>query len=145
MTYTKLHCPSCGKVVCRGSYTGEKPGMPIRRCSHCGENYIDPTVHELAVEGFSLSDCFPNYSFVWLSIFVIVLFFGFFNNSPVTMLISLSLIVLTIICSVLIMKKKYVEMDKEMKQSEERMRNKEYVEELIRLGYIAKSQITDKK
>lgn len=68
-----LYCFECGKkLMTYDSTSFRRYKSPVKKCKKCGNLYIDPRCHELAIEGIP-SDVFSVKSYIILSIFGILL------------------------------------------------------------------------
>ena len=68
-----LYCSECGKkLMAYDSKSFRRYKSPVKKCKKCGNLYIDPRCHELAIEGIP-SDVFSVKSYIFLIIFGILL------------------------------------------------------------------------
>ncbi len=68
-----LYCTECGKkLLTYDSKSFRRYKSPVKKCKKCGNLYIDPRCHELAIEGIP-SDVFSVKSYIILIIFGILL------------------------------------------------------------------------
>ncbi len=68
-----LYCAKCRKKLMTYDNTSFKRyKSPVKKCKKCGNLYIDPRCHELAIEGIP-SDVFSVKSFIILIIFGVLL------------------------------------------------------------------------
>ena len=68
-----LYCTECGKRLLTYDNTSfRRYKSPVKKCKKCGNLYIDPRCHELAVEGIP-PDIFSVKSYIILIIFGILL------------------------------------------------------------------------
>ncbi|MDE6788163.1 MAG: hypothetical protein K2J47_02420 [Ruminococcus sp.] len=68
-----LYCSECGKkLMIYDSKSFRMYKSPVKKCKKCGNLYIDPRCHELAIEGIP-SDVFSVKSYIFLIIFGILL------------------------------------------------------------------------
>lgn len=49
----EIHCPSCGRLVCKFVVGDYRYGSPIKTCPKCKTEYINPVIHEIEVDGSS--------------------------------------------------------------------------------------------
>lgn len=73
ITINTIYCSECGKkLMAYDSTSFRRYKSPVKKCKKCGNPYIDPRCHELAVEG-TPPDLFSVKSYVVMIIFGILL------------------------------------------------------------------------
>lgn len=155
----EFKCPSCGKKLFTYEYRVKKYGEVLKTCKKCGEEYLDPRYHELAVEGIPEDEF--RYSpylimivigglLIWRGIHLFsryqlglpkemqwllpVLFIGLGIASIIGALISM----LSIKTG-----RKRIKLDRMLEESKERMKDAGYVTTIRRLGYNVPDNMTN--
>ncbi|MDE5764102.1 MAG: hypothetical protein K2I00_03960 [Ruminococcus sp.] len=147
-----LYCSECRKKLLKYDNTRiRKYESPLKKCRKCHTEYIDPRCHELAVEGIP-SDVFSISQYIFLIVFgALILWRGFYLLNRVQIgvpsetqwLMPAVIILFGIICTVGgiaeiisvktgLKTKKY---DRLYTESQERLKNPDYVNKLQNLGY----------
>ena len=149
MIYKTKSCPHCGL-----SYSVMQPeksgfyGSPFRKCSLCGNTFIDKDYREIAVSGIRNVDT-QRFSFgaaalgIFPSLFMVIgLWLGFssgFDTRSILFSCGGALFVSVVVWLVLSEVKGYDERQKFLKEesarSEARLQNPQYAAELKRIGY----------
>lgn len=148
MGYVEGKCPQCGRKV-RESCNAWVYGSPIRKCPHCGSEYLDKRWRELAIEGADPRTKDPKFYLKMAAIFLIftigcILWRSYLiasQGSYPTKLLGCIILgaFATVGCVVVFFRiitgyesknnAKYLE------ESKERLKDKAYVEKLISYGY----------
>ncbi|MDE6775102.1 MAG: hypothetical protein K2J37_02165 [Ruminococcus sp.] len=152
-----LYCSECKKKLLTYDNTHiRKYKSPLKKCRKCHTEYIDPRCHELAAEGIP-SDVFSIKQYIFLIIFgALILWRGFYllnrvqigvpNETqwfmPAVIIICGAICAVGGIIEIISIKtglkaKKY---DRLYIESEERLRDADYVNTLKNLGYEIKEQ-----
>ncbi len=153
MNTPTFRCPICNHDL-GTSANAYMYGSLLKICPNCKQSYIDRRYHEIAVEGIRPEDQNPmptsksekrksGWGSIWIGIgamvlFILIIFIGW---------IVFPLPIISVICiinGVKAMKfnpaeeiaKKQKQMELERQQSELRMKNPEYVKQLVAIGYI---------
>lgn len=147
MGYSEYQCPRCGKMN-RESCNAHMYGSPVRVCKNCGEKYIDERYHEPAIDGFDAKSRNPSLYAKGAGLFgaglVLTLGLVIFSiktrGSYSIRLAGTSVICFIglIMCIVMLIRIKSGISEKEnmkyLRESEERLSDKNYVRELMDMG-----------
>jgi len=148
----ELHCKNCGKKLLKFERYERKYKCPLAKCSKCGEEYIDPRCHELALEGIPESEFKVTGCIVLFVIGALIAWRGYYLTGlhmlgtpdsmqwllpTVILLLGIAMIVGSIVETIRILsgskKRKY---ERLLEESKERMADEEYVQKLRSLGFI---------
>lgn len=147
-----LRCKNCGKKLLTYSQASiQRYKSPVKSCKKCGTRYADPRCHEIAVEGIP-PDTFSISSYVIIMIIgALILYrgihlFGTYQLGvpdetqwllPFLFVISGVIMAVAGIVEIILIKtgRKAVKYDKLRAESENRLRDKNYVYILQDLGY----------
>lgn len=136
MTYHTLKCPHCNRVLGSGSGSPSYIGNPIHQCPFCGGIYTDPFTVEW-INKSPVSRLFfyagKPLGFGFLSIILIA---GFLTMVGVHILVALfTAIGLSVIIALLIFFVRLEGIKEKIKESFERTKHANYVEQLKKAGY----------
>lgn len=143
-------CPYCGKEIWAYNERDWKYGSPIRNCKGCGKKYLDTRYHEIAIDGIApnaLNAKSSAMSLVFGLGFIIIpalvnLAFIYCAGYYSFMLVMLSLVGVLIIIMMLIdiirikTGSKERRLEKLKSESEQRLQNTLYVQELQDVGIV---------
>lgn len=148
MGISESKCPHCGKTN-RAVCNAWMYGSPIRICKKCGGKYMDRQYREPAVQGFdnrtTNADMYKTIGLICAALFILVLVWyrfttrnlGYYTNYQVAMMIMDPIAVLG--CFIQYFRIKSGRMQKEnekyLAESEERLKDPQYVADLIANGY----------
>ncbi|MCI7232720.1 MAG: hypothetical protein MR546_02210 [Oscillospiraceae bacterium] len=147
MGYSEINCPHCGKIN-RESCNAYMYGSPVRICKNCGEKYIDSRYREQAISGFapkSTNAAFYGKGSIGFGI-AFACFFGWFLYCALADgVYSLRVGILCIGCLfgfigclIQFVRIKSGSADREnakyLEESEKRLSDRGYVDELIKIG-----------
>lgn len=148
MGYSEMNCPHCGKMN-RESCNAWMYGSPIKVCKSCGQKYLDSRYREPAVSGLDQRSVDPKFYLKGMGIFVAATVFvavwlwysvyilGHYNTRQVGILALCGFAAAA--CLVLYIRIKLGLEDKSnarlLAESEERLKDPGYVQELISYGY----------
>ena len=147
MGYSEMNCPHCGKVN-RESCNAYMYGSPIRICRSCGEKYIDSRYREPAISGFdpkSTNTAFYGKGSIGFGI-AFACFFGWFLYCALADgvyslrvgILCIGCLLGFIGCLIQFVRIKSGSADREnakyLEESEKRLSDKGYVDELIKMG-----------
>lgn len=147
---TNGQCPGCGHKFFYYSKQEYRYGSPIRTCKKCGCKYVDTRYHEIAVEEVrdKKQSVIPAFILMLIGAFVVYrgfcLWGGYHYHSlfPAELKSILFFIIgaLVIIAGIVMIIAKLTgsqkrRMDKLLKESEERLKDKNYAQTLARIGY----------
>lgn len=148
MAYSEFNCPHCGNKN-RETCNKWMYGSPIRICKSCGKKYVDKRYREVAIQGFdkrSVNELFYlKGALFFLALMIICLavlwstanFLGFYSLKGVFCAVGCA--IGCVGCGVMYLRIKLgietKDNDKLLKESEERLKDKAYVQELIDAGY----------
>ncbi|MCR5541618.1 MAG: hypothetical protein K6F71_12495 [Ruminococcus sp.] len=149
MTYSENKCPHCGKMNRDFFCNTWMYGSPIRVCKKCGGKYMDRRYREPAVQGFDPRttdpDLYKNVGLICAALFILVLVWyrfttrnlGYYSNYQVAMLIMFPIAAVGCLIQYFRIKsgKMQKENEKYLAESEERLKDKQYVADLIANGY----------
>ena len=140
-------CPKCGRKD-YGLGNAYLYGSPIRKCPNCGKEYYDDRYREVAIKGFDPKTTSPKNGIIGIVVMGImsVLIWFHIKHLASAGLFSFKwqiLFVFTVFAIIYLMVNVfknifglYDKMNaKELKESEERLKDKEYVRKLIELRY----------
>lgn len=148
MGFAESNCPHCGKVN-RNSCNAWMYDTPIRRCKYCNQKFVDRRYRELAVEGIDQRSANPAFYLKGMAIFFVagivlalllacqIRFLGYYS----TRLVACVFICFAgcLMCGLLFVRIKLGIEDKNAQkyfaESEKRLENKAYVQELLDNGY----------
>lgn len=148
-----LFCPNCKKKLTTYDNTSiKKYESPLKKCPKCGASYLDPRCHELAAEGIPSAE-FSIVSYIVLAVFgALIVWRGIYLfrrmrlyvPDEVQWFIPVVLMIMGAICvfgglfEILLIKtgRKSKKFDRLYEESEDRLRDANYVESLRELGYI---------
>ena len=156
MGYSEMKCPHCGKMN-REACNAWMYGSPIRVCKKCGGKYMDRRYREPAVQGFDQrttdANLYKTVSIICGAVFILVLCWyryttinrGYYTNYQVAFLIMLPIALVG--CLIQYIRIKSGAMAKAnakyLAQSEERLKDKQYVADLIANGYKVPEKYLD--
>lgn len=147
MGYSEMNCPHCGKTN-RESCNAYMYGSPVRICRSCGKKYIDGRYREPAISGFdpkSTNASFYGKGCVGFGI-AFACFFGWFlycaiSNGVYSLRVGIlctGCLAAFIGCIIQYVRIKSGAVQREnskyLEESEKRLSDKSYVDELIRMG-----------
>lgn len=148
MGYSEMKCPNCGQIN-REQCNAWMYGSPIRECKSCGSRYIDDRYREPALTGIDTRTVSPGLylkmTFIFLGAGLLIggwqLLSAKLNGYYYTRMAILSVLLLlaSIGCLVMFIRIKLGIEDKNnakyLAESEERLKDPAYVNELIANGY----------
>lgn len=148
MGFVILECPHCGHKK-KENCNAWAYGSPVKVCDKCNKEFIDKRFTELAVEGIDRKNVDPSIylkgiglfaAMTLLCVFLFIIMVKFNGWYPTKIIGCMGIGILGIIlCTVLFIRAKLgiEEVDSEiyLKESEERLKNKEYAEKLKSYGY----------
>lgn len=161
MKKIKIRCKQCGKKLLTYSQMSyRRYKSPINVCKKCGTRYADPRCHEIAVEGIPEDEFSASPRVITIIIGALVLcrglyLFGMYEIGvpdnmqwlkPTIIAIAGLVIVLIGVAGIVainsgIKEKKFEKLERE---SEQRLRNKNYARALQNLGYrVPKKYLED--
>lgn len=148
----ELHCKSCGKKLLKYETYERKYKCPLEKCKKCGQEYIDPRCHELALEGIPEDEFKVTRCIILFVIGALIAWRGYYLFSvhmlgtPESMqwllptailLLGVAIVVGAIVDSIRILsgskRRKYESL---LEESKARLADEEYVQKLKNLGYI---------
>ena len=148
MGYNESKCPHCGKTN-HEKCNAWMYGSPIRTCKKCGQKYMDRRYREPAVQGFDKRTTDPKLyktaSIICCALFILVVCWyrfttrnlGCYTNYQVACLIMFPVAIVG--CVIQYFRITSGAMDREnakyLAESEERLKDKQYVADLIANGY----------
>ena len=144
MKYTTKWCPHCGKTITFMDSTKHQYGSPFRTCPKCRKGFVDKSFIELActfehAEDISRITGISIVGIITSVLLLVLAFVGGINGIGSVFLIGGSIFLLLGIYSAYKDAKTYqhrVELFKtEMKESEARMSDPEYIRALLEIGY----------
>lgn len=148
-----LYCSNCRKKLTTYDNTSiKKYCSPLKKCPKCGTLYIDPRCHELAIEGIPSAE-FSIVSYVVLTLFgALIVWRGIYLFKrmqlgvpdevqwvmPVVLMIMGAIFAFGGLVEIFLIKtgRKSQKFNRLYEESEERLRDADYVESLKKLGYI---------
>lgn len=148
-----LYCSNCRKkLITYDNTSSKKYESPLKKCPKCGTLYIDPRCHELAAEGIPPAE-FSIVSYIVLIIFgALVVWRGVYLLKrvqlglpdeiqwlmPVVLIIMGAIFAIGGVVEIFFIKtgRKSRKFDRLYNESEDRLRDADYVESLRKLGYI---------
>lgn len=151
MDTVEIRCTRCGRKLY--SYPavnkGWKYGSPLKVCKGCGQKYIDTRYHETAIEGAAPDALDVRKGIVCIKVgfffaavtafltFLSIYFGGFYYLTAVFLILMGVLMIIVGIIQVIDIKSGMAErrIKKYLAESEQRLMNNSYVQELIAMGY----------
>ncbi|MCR5142196.1 MAG: hypothetical protein K6C68_06680 [Ruminococcus sp.] len=148
MGYSEMKCSHCGKMN-RESCNAWMYGSPIRFCKKCGEKYIDRRYREPAIQGFDnrtmSAELYLKIAPIFAGIFVLALIWnrytvthlGYFTTYQILFMLVGGLGAVGGIVQYFRIKLGIEEKSNQryLAESEERLKNPEYVADLIANGF----------
>ncbi len=133
-------CPACGSRDKTNMYMY---GSPIRKCSRCGKEYLNSKFREVAIDGFDPKTESPSSSIkAILGLTLLSAFCGAYayKRGSIKMSIMFVVCVIAVVFYIVMLFRYLLGFEKrlnerELKKSEERLRDKNYVEKLQQYGY----------
>lgn len=148
MGFSEIKCPHCGKMN-RETCNTWMYDTPIRVCKNCNNKYLDKRYREVAIEGPDQRSVDPAFylkgmgvmAFIFIGTLGILLYQinvrGYYSNRLLGCVLMGFLGFIA--CGVLFLRNRLgIETknnQKYLRESESRLANKEYVQELIEFGY----------
>ncbi len=148
MGFVILECPHCGKKT-KENCNAWAYGSPVKVCPECKNEFLDKRFTEVAIEGFERRIVDPSIflkgmvffaAMTLLCIFLFIFMVKFNGWYPTKIIGCIGIGVLgTLFCAVMFVRVKFgfeeKGMEKYIKESEERLKNREYAEKLKSYGY----------
>lgn len=142
---TNLMCSGCGKKLLSYEKWSRQYKSPLKKCPKCGKMYADPRCHELAIEGIP-SDVFSVKSYLILMIFgALVVWRGVYlldwldsvDFMAIVFIIIGAICIIGGIAEIISIKtgRKARKFERLRMESEERLRDNSYAEQLREVGY----------
>lgn len=157
MGYSEMKCPHCGKMN-REHCNAWMYGSPLRTCKKCGKKYIDRRYREPALQGFDRRTTDPKLyktaCIICAALFILAICWyrfttrnlGYYTNYQIGLLIMCPIAIVG--CVVQYLRITGGSMDranqKYLSESEERLKDKQYVADLIANGYKVPDKYIDK-
>lgn len=142
-----LNCSGCGKKLLSYEKWSRQYKSPLKKCPKCGKMYADPRCHELAIEGIP-NDVFSVKSNLILMIFgalvvwrgvYLINWLGSENDDfmPIVFIIVGAICIIGGIAEIVSIKtgRKARKFERLRMESEERLRDNSYAEQLREVGY----------
>lgn len=156
MGYSEAKCPHCGKMN-REMCNAYMYGSPIRICRKCGQKYLNRRYREPAVQGFDKRTTDPNLykksGIICAALLVLAVVWyrfttrnlGYYTNYQVGFLVMLPIATVgSIIQYIRIVSGSMDKANQKfLAESEERMKDKEYVADLLANGYKVPEKYLD--
>ncbi len=154
MLKTNGECPYCGKGLFNYDERAWEYGSPIRECSSCGEKYIDPRYHEIAVDGIAPDAMSVKKSLMCMAVglvcallsaavmFATISLNGTYSVKMAAICVVGIIVAVFMLFDVIRIKSgaKERSFDTLRRQSEERLADKSYAAELAAAGYNVPEQ-----
>ena len=148
MLKANKRCPYCGKEIIGFNEDAWEYGRPVRRCKRCKKKYIDPRYHEIAIDGINPDAYNIRRSVIGMLIglacvmitALVNLCFVYFNGCYSLKLVFAGFmgVVLAVILMVDVIRIKTGikerHLEKLRRESEQRLQQMDYVQELINAG-----------
>lgn len=146
---TNGKCPGCGSPISNYNAASTDYGTPIRTCKHCGQPYLDKRYRELAFEEPWASDLKASTGIktALMGLFILVVSGGitlltyhfkgyYYKKLAFVAILSLLVIGYGIFDAIRVKSgAKQKSLDKKRAESEQRLMNKDYAQQLADLGY----------
>ena len=139
-------CPACGSRDKTNMYMY---GSPIRKCNRCGKEYLNRRFREVAIDGYDPKTTTPMPTIKALlgciAMTIICFVFLHYFKSKLKITIMTGVMILADVFYLVMLLRYFMGIEKkhneeEMERSEERLKDKSYVEKLQSYGYIIPSK-----
>lgn len=145
----EIHCPHCGRMVGKFVAGDYRYGSPIKICPKCKNEYINPVIHEIEVDGIS-PDAFDMKKLLMVILMGIVFFViaaavhyyeittqDYYHTSCIAIMIISAIIIVYSLANILFIKTgikaKWTEGKRQ--ESVKRMNDPEYALKLKEFGF----------